>query len=244
MTSKIQNNIEMISNKINRLLMVWCIVSVWDIIKVVMNAKKDQVVINSVQMHDDYKKITQLLNYFAHCNESKQISKLKALKLIWATDRYHLRHYGRLVSGDRYYAMALGPVASTADDIANNNNFLGKSVLDYALEYVTTSSDRNSVRAHKETDESLLSESDLEALTFAWETFGSHIRWDLSEITHKYPEWKRYDSAFKEKTAKREDINLLDFFENPSKEDVPNDPFAVDKNTLKESEEIFLESYA
>ena len=53
-----------------------------------------------------HEKIAQILNYIAHqAGSSDAINRLKALKLIYFADRYHLRRYGRSVSNDDYFAM-------------------------------------------------------------------------------------------------------------------------------------------
>lgn len=56
----------------------------------------------------NYRKITQALNYLATKNPDKKINKLKAIKLVWIADRYHLRKYGRPITWDTYEAMPLG----------------------------------------------------------------------------------------------------------------------------------------
>ncbi len=58
-----------------------------------------------------HRKATQALNFFA-AKAGGKINKMKALKLVFFADRYHLRKYGRPVVGDEYLAMNYGPVAS------------------------------------------------------------------------------------------------------------------------------------
>lgn len=66
----------------------------------------------------DYKKATQALNFFA-LKEGGTINKMKALKLIYFAERYHLRKYGRPVTNDDYWAMGLGTVPSGSRDISH-----------------------------------------------------------------------------------------------------------------------------
>ena len=66
------------------------------------------------------RKSTQALNYFAHKAASgrppsRKLNKMKALKLLFFADRYHLRKYGRSVSDCVYFAMKHGPAASEAE---------------------------------------------------------------------------------------------------------------------------------
>ena len=71
-------------------------------------------------MRLDVEKATQALNFFAR-QEGASIVKMKALKLVFFADRYHLRRYGRPVVRDKYKAMEYGPVASTAYDLIENH---------------------------------------------------------------------------------------------------------------------------
>ena len=64
-----------------------------------------------------HRKATQALNFFA-LSASGRMNKLKALKLVFFADRYHLRLYGRPITNDRYLAMKYGPVASSCKDLA------------------------------------------------------------------------------------------------------------------------------
>jgi uncharacterized phage-associated protein len=60
-----------------------------------------------VKFKADYEKCTQALNFFAQ-KAGGQINKMKALKLIFFADRYHVRKYGRLLTNDNYMAMEHG----------------------------------------------------------------------------------------------------------------------------------------
>lgn len=200
-------------------------------------------------MNDKYRRITQLLSFFAHQNESRQISKLKALKLIWAADRYHVRKYGRLISGDIYFAMKLGPVASEAKDIAEADEYLSEPILKYASEYIHPDKTARTIIAKDGVDDSYFSKSDFEALRFAWDKFGHYDKFHLSEkITHIYPEWKKYEPLIKSGKVSRETIDIKDFFKNPNPQDLAaiggSDPFELDPDILTVSKEIFEETYA
>src|SRR5438309_84841 len=70
-----------------------------------------------------HRKATQALNFFAQ-RAGGSINKMKALKLVYFADRYHLRKYGRPVVGDEYLAMNYGPVASGTKDLAEMSDFL------------------------------------------------------------------------------------------------------------------------
>lgn len=192
-------------------------------------------------MLHNYDKITQVLNFFARKNTNSRIQKLKAIKLIWAADRYHLRKYGRLVSTDEYVAMKLGPVGSYAKRIAEDDRiWLGSEVLDKTNEYVRPSKDGNVVISHQDVDGNVFSNTDREALNFAWQTFGAYDGFDLADISHDYPEWARFEEVIQLGLQKSTDIDPLDFFKDPEKLTyMQKDPFELDADILEDSKEVY-----
>ena len=161
----------------------------------------------------DHRKVTQIINFFASKSGGK-INKLKALKLIFLADRYHLRKYGRLVSGDYYVAMKLGPVPSTAMDIAELDKYLDDTYKTYAKKYIKALDKGLRVESIRQVDVDYFSESDMEALNFAWNKFGHLQKWSLSDFTHFYPEWKKHEDALRS-GSKVENMELEDFFLDP-----------------------------
>jgi len=167
-----------------------------------------------INFNFDYKKAAQALNYFAR-KSGGQIEKLKALKLIYLADRYHLRKYGRLITNDIYFAMKLGPVASSTKDIVENSEFLDDVEKEYALQYLKLMSPYV-LASEKDVDSNVFSDSDLEALDFAWEKFGHIDKFMLANLTHKYPEWKRNEASLS--LNPRIEMRLLDFLDDPDED--------------------------
>ncbi len=56
-------------------------------------------------------KVINALAYFAS-HGIRDLTKLKAAKLLYYVDKYHLLKYGRPVIGDHYVCMDFGPVPS------------------------------------------------------------------------------------------------------------------------------------
>jgi uncharacterized phage-associated protein len=172
---------------------------------------------SAVNIPASVRKATQALNFFARRAASgvprAEINKMKALKLLFFADRFHLRKYGRPVSDCAYFAMKNGPVASEAKHVAEENPRLGKAAHAYARRFVRklNALDYGSVA---DTDAAVLSESDMEALAFAWKTFGHYTQFQLVDITHHYPEWKRHERALK-RGEQRVEMDYLDFFAEP-----------------------------
>lgn len=185
-------------------------------------------------------KMSQIIGYIFKISGKSKLNRVKLIKLIWAADRYHIRNYGRLVSEDVYYAMAHGPVSSIALNIArltewefeqDEYNFLDKLF----------NSDKKYTWIEKGANigEDYLSETDKEALEFAWKTFGGLDDFYLAdEISHQYPEWKRLEEKISnDPFTNREKIDIEDFFENPEEDAF----FVVDKDHLIASKEYYKE---
>jgi uncharacterized phage-associated protein len=163
------------------------------------------------------RKATQALNYFAHKAASgapiREMNKMKALKLLFFADRYHLRKYGRPVSDCAYFAMKDGPVASEAKHVAEENPRLTMSAHAYSRRYVRRKGYNFSSVA--DVDKNVLSETDIEALEFAWQNFGHYTQFQLRDITHHYPEWRRHARTLRQ-GSRRVEMDYADFFEEPA----------------------------
>lgn len=160
-----------------------------------------------------YRKTTQGLNFLAR-EAGGRINKMKALKLLYFADRYHLRKYGRPVTNDEYFAMGFGPVASGGKDLAEGSDFRPDVEKAYAGQYLD-SVNRYEVASINEVDTPVFSDTDREALTFAWERFGGHDEFELAEITHAYPEWKRHEPALQGGVNSRVKMSYEDFLADP-----------------------------
>ena len=171
---------------------------------------------SALQIPTPIRKSTQALNYFAHKAASgapaREMNKMKALKLLFFADRFHLRKYGRPVSECEYFAMNNGPVASQAKRVAEER--LPDKDRIYARRYVRRK-DNLRYASVSDVDDAVLSKSDFEALDFAWKTFGHYTEFDLAEISHHYPEWKRHAAKLRRDGAKRIEMNYSDFFAEP-----------------------------
>lgn len=158
----------------------------------------------------NYKKAVQAINFFAHKNGGK-ITKLHVLKLVFFADRYHLRKYGRLITNDQYLAMQFGPVASYVKETTELDSLCGKE-RHYAGAHFKKINPEYTLEAIRLVDEDVFSDSDLEALEFAWTQFGDHLG-HLVNITHRYPEWKKHENTLKGQS--RVPMDLFDFLKDP-----------------------------
>lgn len=185
----------------------------------------------------NYKKATQAINYIASQQRNNIVNKMKAIKLIWLADRYHIRKYGRPVIGDYYLAMENGPVGSIVRDIANAATaYLEPEELEYRNMYLKADG-KYSIKSINHLDDDVFSDTDIEALTFVLENFGKMNEFELVELSHKYPEWARFEEQLK--YASRQSMSYKDFFLDPT--NISDDKFRQNEKLTDAAKEIFLE---
>ena len=181
-----------------------------------------------------HRKATQVLNFFAR-KDGGQINKMKALKLVFFADRWHLRQYGRPITNDEYLAMEYGPVPSGCKDLAEMSEFLDAHERSYAEKFLKPASQYYFASAN-EIDRAVFSASDLEALESVWQHFGGYDKFRLAEITHQYPEWSRHETALKSPDVSRVGMSYRHFLEDASRDIDPSPPLSPEDRKLREEE--------
>lgn len=158
----------------------------------------------------NYKKTVQALSYIA-TKQGGTINKMKAIKLIWLSDRFHLRNFGRTITGDTYFAFKFGPVPSTTRDILETSSFLSDEELAYSSEFIVVNN-RLEYSSKLPPNLKVFSDSDISAINQVIDEYGKYDRFELSEISHSFPEWKRWEDKFKNENSGRFPIDFEDFF--------------------------------
>ncbi|BDS05500.1 hypothetical protein NT6N_05400 [Oceaniferula spumae] len=167
-----------------------------------------------MQLSFSHKKATQALNFFARAAGGK-INKMKALKLIYFADRYHLRSYGRPITNDTYFAMKFGPVASQCLNLLNENeDYTAPEENKYRQAFLERENNEH-YASKAAVNETVLSQTDLESLNYAWENYKDKDQFELAEETHRFPEWQQHKAALDSELATRRFMSYLDFLENP-----------------------------
>ncbi|MDA0767606.1 MAG: Panacea domain-containing protein [Verrucomicrobia bacterium] len=182
-----------------------------------------------MQLSFSHRKAVQALNFFAVA-AGGSMNKMKALKLIYFADRHHLRKYGRPITNDSYFAMKFGPVASACLNLLNENDeFTAPEENEYRSQFLSRleEHDFSSVSA---VDASVLSESDLDALKFAWKNYRQMDQFQLAVETHRFPEWRQHQAALESGQATRRQMYYSDFLQNPEE--------GVDKAPALKEEDI------
>jgi len=165
--------------------------------------------------------------------------KIKLVKLVYLADKYHLIHYGRLVTGDEYYAMENGPVASKVLDILDFDEGVLKDSYEYAAQRIKKVSDYEYEPGELCTNEpsKYLSKTDTEALDFIIETFGDKSQWDLRDYTHEYQEWRQHEdllnAGFRRIPLKTEELLSV----------LKDDPIGASEEHIEESKKYLTGTY-
>lgn len=147
--------------------------------------------------------------FFAN-KAGNKINRLKLMKLLWFSDRIHLNRHGRLILKDSYNALPHGPVPSVTMDYSKAN-----------IADKITVSGKYDIIALTEFDEKFFSKSDLDIMNFIWETLGGLTQFKLRDISHKFPEWVRYEKELTDEfSPKSYPMVMDDFFL------IPNDSFS------------------
>lgn len=161
----------------------------------------------------NYRKATQALNFLA-LKSGGEIDTLKAMKLIWLADRLHLRKYGRLITNDDYFAMKLGPVASsTYNLIKKDAAHINPEFIKYSDQYIIPGDrNRKSFISGHPVEDKIFSKSDLHVLNDVFEKFGNMTKWQLSDYSHLFNEWTRFETDLANNPTERYKMDLADFF--------------------------------
>lgn len=158
----------------------------------------------------DTRKIIQALVYLAYKEPNHEMDNIKAYKLLWLADRYHVRHTGRLVTGDSYFAMPKGPVPSDAKNILEGQKTHATNDKSYQTEYLLLKG--NHFEALRCPDSKVFSISDREALDLAYSIFGAMSADELSAYSHEYPEWKAFEGKLLDEDEKNSFPIPIDLF--------------------------------
>lgn len=188
------------------------------------------------------KKIIQALAYLASKLPDQNLDEMKAYKLLWLADRCHLRLNGRTITGDRYYAMPRGVVPTDAKHLLDGESTILETPDNYFSQWIEKV-DSHKFRAVNVPDLTEFSESDIEILDRVISIYGGYSRHNLSDLSHKYPEWKKYKDMLLDKTEKNSfPINMDLMFEDS--DDDMSDLFNQPSEVLEATKEIYHEFFS
>lgn len=185
------------------------------------------------------KKIIQVLTYIAYQELNHRINSMKAYKLIWLADRYHLRKYGRTITGDTFYAMPHGVVPSDAKNVVEHQLTHIPNDEQYRDKYIQRVN-KYAYQAIASPDTKVFSDSDQEVLDLILKTYGHLDQFGLEKLSHTFPEWLPFEEKLKDPNSRSSyKIDPIAFFEN-----VDNDTtglFCDDLNKLSAVKDYYCE---
>jgi uncharacterized phage-associated protein len=185
----------------------------------------------------NYKKTVQALNLLAQKGGGR-MNKMKAIKLIWLSDRLHLRRYGRTITGDVYFALPHGPVPSATRDVLQWSNYSDDIASEYASSYIG----KDGQYFYKSTDTpnlKVFSQTDIECINTIYDCFGVLDEFKLRDFSHSFPEWVKYGPGLISGQSSRYLMDESDFFINVQEK---SGLFQDDEDFLSLSKEMFIES--
>ncbi len=192
-------------------------------------------------MTRDTKKIIQALVFFASHMPGETLSAMKAYKLLWLADRSHLRKNGRTITGDSYFALPKGMVPTDAKHLLDGEATNLDTPKGYLDQWIEKTGDY-SYKSLQNPDLNEFSRSDIEVLELVLAIYGNKTGKELSELSHKYPEWKYYEDMLCDKKEKNSfPINMDLMFENSLEDN--SSLFDQSPEILEETKEIYHEFY-
>lgn len=132
-------------------------------------------------------KATQAAAYLLKLGNADRMNYLKVLKLLYLADRLSIREKGYPVTGDDVYAMDYGPVLTRVYDFIRARPRLGADV--WAESFRTDNYDLVLLSDPKIGD---LSRHDIRILNKVFEEHHDVNGFDVSELTHDFPEWQQH----------------------------------------------------
>lgn len=185
------------------------------------------------------RKIIQALAYIAYQQPDHKVNSMKAYKLLWLADRYHLRQTGRTITGDVFYALPHGVVPSDAKNVVEHQPTRIQNDEEYCNRYIQRVG-RYGYKAVTEPDLMVFSDSDQEALDKILQCYGGMDQYQLERLSHDFPEWLAYKDQIKaDNTPKAYKIDLDYFFCDAEKDE--SGLFVDDPEMLALTKEMFHE---
>lgn len=144
-------------------------------------------------------KLVNALRFFA-AGGVTDLTKLKAVKLLYLADRAHLLEHGRPIIGDRYIAMDLGPVPESSYQLLGAliapDEVSTDEAHDALIQSFAVDRDRRypTLQSLQPPDMDVFSDSEEDALRQTLEEYGSKSASKLVDITHEHVAYKMADA--------------------------------------------------
>lgn len=130
------------------------------------------------------RKAAQIAARFLASAPGRKLPYMKLIKLMYIVDRESIRRWGAPATDDSYYAMNYGMVLGRVKELIDEGEGQGvwtdaiSAPIGYEVQLL----------ANPGIDE--LSRAENELIEEIQRQYGHLSQWDLSELTHQFPEWK------------------------------------------------------
>jgi len=108
----------------------------------------------------------------------------KLLKMLYLADKLHLENHGSLITGDSYYALDYGPVATNTYDILKYVKGIRENDCGLPLAREALSIDGNEITVMRDANLDWLSRSDIKCIKSVIKEHGSKSFGELKRLTH------------------------------------------------------------
>jgi uncharacterized phage-associated protein len=138
-----------------------------------------------MKLRFDFEKSLQAAGVLLHLEEGR-MPYLRLLKLLYIADREMLAESAAPITGDQAIAMKYGPVPSHIYALIRG----GAARFGDWDQFIHTQG--YAVKLAEDPGRGRLSRGEIEKLTEVSERYRSKDHWELSELSHDFPEWKRH----------------------------------------------------
>ena len=135
--------------------------------------------------HFNCKKTVQAVAFLLSQPGTDGDAYLKVIKLLYLADRESLLETGRPITGDKTVAMPHGTALSHATDLIRGQDFREEW-----SEFLATGRDKK-LRIVKDPGQGLLCRYELDKLSGVARRYRRKTRWDMKDITHRLPEYRK-----------------------------------------------------
>lgn len=139
-------------------------------------------------------KFINMVKFFAS-QLPKQPHKTQLNKLLFYSDFYHFKRYGRSISGANYRAITWGPVPNKYDSLFN----IGVDREEFLIEYNHYPGYDNPaekfIAKNDSIDNEVIGEEELETLNIIKDKFGKIDTTTLVNMSHEEEAWKKYKNS-------------------------------------------------
>lgn len=135
------------------------------------------------------KKATQIAARFLVL-AGRRLPYMSLLKFMYLTDREALRRWSVSVTNDRYVSMRLGPVLSGVYDLL----VVPSETPTYWHRHIS-SPENYEVALIADPGDDQLSDAEENLIDEVFASYGNQSQWQLSDLTHDFPEWQDPDGS-------------------------------------------------